>query len=157
MKRRRQMKGLLLHELLELCEEAGGLYVRRLGRILGDADPSDSSLRDLLREMIVEGEGHLESVRLYTARVPASRGRRLGEPERGRLLKEHFPSVVREFGAGGLDRDVSLYFADTLVEEYVRFHRTLAGNAPDPESASFFLNLSESGRVYLEHLRTVLL
>lgn len=151
------VEDLSLRELLSLCRRAEEMRLRRLEQIRAGSDPVDGPLHDLLRELALEQRTHAQAVEEYEARMPEPEGGGLDRATAERLVLWRIPSIIRGFGEGLLDRDLALFFAESLEEEAARFYRALVEHAPDWESRGFFLNMAERDRCSLEHLRQVVL
>ncbi len=148
---------LSLKELLSLCRRAEQICLLRLEKIHEASDVTDQPLHDLLDDLAAEQRNHARSVELYEARTPRPQTWLLDPAQADRLVLSRLPSVSRGFGEAPLDRDLALFFAESLEEEAARFYRSLSEHAPDGESRSFFINMAERDRCSLDHLRQVVL
>ncbi|HXX95280.1 MAG TPA: hypothetical protein VEN81_16780 [Planctomycetota bacterium] len=151
------LEELSLKQLLELAHRAEEMCLRRLGEIHAASDPTDEALQDLLADLSSEVINHANSVWEYRARVECADSGPLPPEDAERLILWRLPSIARSLGEGVLDRDLALFFAESMEEEATRFYRALSQHAPDGESLGFFLNMAERDRVSLDHLRQVVL
>lgn len=151
------LEDLSLKELLWLCHRAEILCLRRLEQIHEGSDPADLPLHELLRELAAEQSNHARAVDEYERRMPRPEIWLLDPAQGERLLLWRLPSLSRGFGEGLLDRDLALFFAESLEEEAARLYRALSEHAPDWESRNFFINMAERDRCSLDHLRQVVL
>lgn len=140
------VEDLSLKELLSLCRQAEGMCLRRYDQIRERSDPSDQPLHDLLWELASEQQNHARSVEEYEARAPQPETSPLEAAQAVRMVLRQLPSISRSFGEGLLERDLALFFAESLKEEAARFYRVLAEHAPDWESRDFFINMAERDR-----------
>jgi rubrerythrin len=151
------LEDLSLKELLLLSRQAEEMCLRRFDQIHQGSDPTDLPLHDLLRELSAEGQNHARAVDEYHARLEYPEIVSLRPTDAERLVLWRLPSIVRKFGEGLLDRDLALFFAESLEEEATRFYHALSEHAPDGESRSFFTNMAERDRCSLDLLRQVVL
>jgi len=148
---------LSLAELLGLCRRTEELCLHRIEQIGKGSDPTDAALHDLLRELAAEQVNHARSVEEYEVRTPRAGTGSLDPALADRLILRRLPSMTRKFGEALLDRDLALFFAESLEEEASRFYHALSLHAPDWESRNFFINMAERDRCSLDHLRQVVL
>lgn len=150
-------ENLSLKELLSLCRRAEQVCLLRLERIREASDATDRPLHELFDDLAAEQRNHVSSIELYEVRTPRPETWFLDPAQAERFVLLRLPTVSRGFGEAPLDRDLALFFAESLEEEAARFYRALSEHAPDGESRSFFLNMAERGRCSLDHLRQVVL
>lgn len=151
------LEDLSLKQLLELAHRAEEMCLRRLGEIHAGSDPTDLPLQELLADLSSEVINHANAFWEYRARVESPDSGPLPPEDAERLILWRLPSIARGFGEGLLDRDLALFFAESLEEEASRFYKALSQHAPDGESRGFFMNMAERDRVSLDHLRQVVL
>lgn len=151
------LEELSLGGLLAICRRAEEMCLRRLERIRQWSDPEDGPLHDLLQDLVAEERNHLGAIEEYEARVRGNGDSPVDPAQAERLLGGRLPSLSKRFGEGFLDRDLALFFAESLEEETSRFYRAVKEHAHDGESRSFFLNMAERDRCSLDHLRSVVL
>jgi hypothetical protein len=151
------LEELSLGGLLALSRQAEELCLHRLERIREWSDPEDGPLHELLEDLVAEERNHLGAIEEYEIRAAEEGIPPVDPAQAERLLRSRLPSLGRRFGEGFLDRDLALFFAESLEEEASRFYRALKEHARDGESRSFFLNMAERDRCSLDHLRSVVL
>ncbi len=151
------LESLSLKNLPSLCRQAEKMCLRRFDKIRERSDPDDEPLHELLGDLAAEERNHLAAIEEYEARAPGEAAAGLDPDGAECLLRGRLPSLSRGFGEGLLDRDLALFFAESLEEEAARFYRAVMEHAGDGESRSFFLNMSERDRCSLDHLRRVVL
>ena len=139
---------------MNLAMEAAKQLVGRLQKLLRQSDPGDAALQNLLDGLTREHQadlGLLDGCRSLDG-IPSA------EPSGvTTALSKAFPSFPGRFGEGWLDRDVALYFAESLEEEASRFYRTLAECMSDTNARLTLDEQSWRAGGRLAKLRTVLL
>jgi rubrerythrin len=142
-------------ELLALGRRALELCARRLDGIAEAADPEDRPLRALLQRMSLDQEiqaasvEDLENGQIEESRLPSK------SDEAASLLRSHLTSLSKGFGEGPLNRDMALFYAESVEEEASRLFRVLASHARESASSRLFAGLSDHERDNLHHLREV--
>lgn len=142
-------------ELLALGRRALELCARRLDGIADASEPGDLPLRNLLRRMSMDqaiqaaSVEDAENVQVEESRLPSK------SDAASAFLNRQLTSLSKGFGEGPLNRDIALFYAESLEEEASRLFRLLAATAPDRASSRLFTDLSDHERDNLHLLREV--
>ena len=141
-----------IQERVHLARQVSEIRLRRLEAITRFSDPQDAPVRELLRTLTSQASVGLDRLRRLRT------GGMWIEDERARvLLKEWMHSAWQRFGEGPLDREVSLYLAEALLDECACFLVALSKGAGEPAVRNCLEDLAENCRRHLEHVRQVIL
>jgi hypothetical protein len=142
-------------DLLALGRRALELCARRLEGIAEASEPDDLPLRQLLRRMALDQEIQAASVEnLENGEIEETRLATKAEDAYG-LLADHLTSLSKKFGEAPLNRDIALFYAESVEEEASRLFRLLATQARESSSSRLFAELSDHERDNLHQLREV--
>lgn len=152
-----ELRDLSVKELTFLSEEAAKACAHRLTQIAQAADPSDGVLQNLLGELAHEASPippFLEEGGEAGSLAPE---RPLASSKVKDFVRGSLNSLSKRFGEGRLDRDIALFFAESIEEEVSRFYLKLSQHAGHHPIRSRLFDLSERERGKLRHLREVVL
>lgn len=151
------LQQLALGEKIALCRRAEAAVGKRLKMLARWADPEDDSLRQLFLELANDQEVRLVDIDRLCAWAGELPPCRVTDEDLDRLIRRHFPSLYRSTGEGHIQREAGTYLAQCLQEEAVRLYRTLADQATDGESRTFFLHWSREAEWDIDFIRSIIL
>lgn len=146
------LAGLSLKEVLLICRLAEQRCARQFRMILERVDPSDRSLCDLVGQLVEEEEEHARRIERYDQGVDWPLVWHVDEAELERLIRQNFPALSRSISGAHMEREEVLRLASELERESCRLYRTLARDAPDESSRTFFSEVAEGEESHLRRL-----
>ena len=151
------LESLSLKHRVALCRRAATAAARRLRTLAGRVQPGDEPLRRFFENLARNEENRLAEMGTFDARIDSPLKEGVQEEDLDQLVGRFIPSLSISSGEGFLDRESGTYLAECLQEESARLYSTLASQAPDEESRTFFLQSKEAEESSVKFVRQVLL